>query len=42
MIQVTGPAVAIVLVVGYLGVNVIATWIGDQLFKKAKERDEDK
>ena len=41
MIPITGPAVAIIAVIGYLGINAIANWVGD-LFRKDMEKDEPK
>ena len=41
MITITGPAVAIIAVIGYLGINSIANWVSD-LFRKDTEKDEPK
>lgn len=40
MITVTGPALAIVLIVGYLGMNAIAEGIAG-LFRKDMEHDKE-
>lgn len=39
VVTVTGPAIAIALVVGYLGINSIAEWLRDQFKGKDDDRD---
>lgn len=38
IVVITGPAIAALLVIGYLGVNSIVEWVRDQF----KEKDDNK
>lgn len=41
MIQLTAPAVAIIVVVGYLGINSIVNFVGGLFKTDKKNEDED-
>ena len=41
MVTITGPALAIVLVVGYLGINTIVNGIGELFSKKEQEPEKE-
>ena len=41
MVTITGPAVAVIAVIGYLGINSIVGWVNG-LIKRDLEKDEPK
>lgn len=41
MMQFTGPAVAVIAVIGYLGIDAIVRFVGN-LFNGKEKQDEDK